>query len=392
MWPIYSCGPSPRPLGFGVWNIAQDITNFWSRDLTHSAQWVATNVTPTLNQTGIDGSANAASKICATQNNATIFQTNSTSTFFKTFSAFVKAITVTGEIDMTADGGTTKFNIAPSINSTSYTRVPIGLDPVGAGIVESLGSSTIGFVFATSGDCIAVDYANIEVNQFGSGTFNGPTPPVLTVAGSGSRSPDLAVVPLSKIIGFNSDSFTIISQFIIPNWQTPTSSCTASATECPANSGIWSVDDGTTNNAVWGMTQAGQFFVGCSPTCDNDFNVQVKSGGSGTQKVRATSDGTQITGLVHPVAGAVATLGICYDRLLGIAISVANGAGVGPTTEAVQSGAGGLASGVLNRLVIGSAPNTNALAGYLRWMKIYNGCSPGAGKLTRLVTQFQNAN
>ena len=126
----------------------------WNRDLTNAA-WVAINVTPVKDQTGIDGVANSASKITATGAAGTILQTIVLASSTRQQSAYVKRITGTGVVNMTTDGVTwTAITL-----TAAWTRVTI---PAQAAVVNPV----LGFQIMTSGDALAVDFVQ---NEAGTG-------------------------------------------------------------------------------------------------------------------------------------------------------------------------------------------------------------------------------
>lgn len=120
------------------------------RDLTAVA-WVAVNITPLRDQTGIDGGANTASSIAATAANGTILQTvvDASSARFQT--AFVKRLVGTGVVEMTMDGGLTWTAVTVT---GAWTRVSIP--------AQTLANPIMGFRVVTSGDAIAVDWVQNE--------------------------------------------------------------------------------------------------------------------------------------------------------------------------------------------------------------------------------------
>ncbi|TGT64491.1 hypothetical protein EN802_32400 [bacterium M00.F.Ca.ET.159.01.1.1] len=121
----------------------------WNRDFTN-AVWVATNVTTAKNQTGADGSANAASSITASAANGTILQTTTASVVNRVLECWVKRITGTGTLEMTLDGGTTWQAVTSQVGSGSYGRCVIGQ--------ASVTNPVYGFRIGTSGDAFAVDF------------------------------------------------------------------------------------------------------------------------------------------------------------------------------------------------------------------------------------------
>lgn len=103
--------------------------------------------------TGIDNAANSASTLTAGAADATILQTLTMAAAARSFSAYVKRRTGTGNVYITRDGGTNWTDITASVGA-SWTRVKIEntsvLNPV------------CGFKIATSGDAIDVDVCQDE--------------------------------------------------------------------------------------------------------------------------------------------------------------------------------------------------------------------------------------
>lgn len=125
------------------------------RDMT-DASWVATNITPTKNATGIDGVANSCTTLTATAANGTILKTLVQAAVGSVYSYWVRRKTGSGVINFTQDGGSTWTAIA-AINTSTYTLVQLSatvLNPV------------FGIRIVSSGDAIEVDF-----NQFEAGLF-----------------------------------------------------------------------------------------------------------------------------------------------------------------------------------------------------------------------------
>ena len=158
-------------------------TNYalWCRDLTQSS-WTATSITPTLNQVGIDGVSNSASGLVATASNGTILQSITLASNFVAFSIFVKAITVTGNIQATINGGTTWFDIQ-GLSTSSWNRIAVIANP-------QITNPSIGIRIVNNGDSIAVDYAQLEIND--SSDF---TSPIFTTTSTATRAADFCSVP-----------------------------------------------------------------------------------------------------------------------------------------------------------------------------------------------------
>lgn len=123
----------------------------WNRDLTNVA-WTKTNLTATKNQTGADGSANAASSITATAANGTVTQavTLAQNTFL--FAVDIKRLVGTGTLEMTVDGGTT-WQAVTGVTTTYSQKF----------IVQTLVTNPVcGFRIGTSGDSFAVDFCSLH--------------------------------------------------------------------------------------------------------------------------------------------------------------------------------------------------------------------------------------
>ena len=149
-------------------------TNYlrYSRNMTQTGYWTAVNVTTALTQTGIDGLANSASLLTASSAAGTVLQTVTQTSQSATYTAYVKRVTGTGTI--TIQQGATTLDITSSINSSTWTRVALN---------ASVLNPVVGFIIATSGDAIAVDYNQLEI-------FAGYTMPILTTTATASRSGD----------------------------------------------------------------------------------------------------------------------------------------------------------------------------------------------------------
>ncbi len=78
----------------------------WNRDLTNAA-WTPTNITAAKDQVGVDGAANAASRIAATAGNGTILQAITLASATRYQSAYVKRLAGSGAVNMTMGNGET---------------------------------------------------------------------------------------------------------------------------------------------------------------------------------------------------------------------------------------------------------------------------------------------
>lgn len=152
-------------------------TNYvlWNRDATNAA-WSNTNITPLLNQTGIDGVANSASQLTATANNAILSQSFTHASAGRISSVYLKRISGTGAVQITIDG--TNWNTVNLEN---------GLWNRGVVTAQTLPNSVFGIRITTSGDSVAMDYAQLENAPNGTmASF-----PIYTASASATRAPDI---------------------------------------------------------------------------------------------------------------------------------------------------------------------------------------------------------
>ena len=148
----------------------------WSRDFTNAA-WVKVNVTAALNQTGVDGVANSASSLTATSGLGTTLQTVISGSAARATTCYVKRITGTGTIEFTSDG-VAYTDITSSLSVGSWFR---------ATVTGTITNPVLGFRITTSGDAIAVDFAQLESATFASS-------PIPTTTTSAIRAADVLTV------------------------------------------------------------------------------------------------------------------------------------------------------------------------------------------------------
>lgn len=149
----------------------------YSRDFSQ-ANWAKTNTTGAQSQTGIDAAATSASLITATADSGNILQSVTSTSGAHVFTAYVKRVSGTGAVSMTLDGGSTLTAITSSISDNKWTRVRA---------TQTLANPSVGFVFATSGDSIIVDYVQLEKANF-------ETSAILSGGAQGARQPDSMLV------------------------------------------------------------------------------------------------------------------------------------------------------------------------------------------------------
>jgi hypothetical protein len=150
----------------------------WNRDATQT-QWVKTNITATKDQTGIDGVANAASSLTATDDNGTCIQTITLAAGNRTGSVYLKRLTGTGNIQVTLDGSTYS---TVELSDTEWYRIVLS---------GSVTNPTVGIKIAVDGDAVAMDYG-----QFEDGLF--ATSPILTTTATATRAVDTTSISIEN--------------------------------------------------------------------------------------------------------------------------------------------------------------------------------------------------
>lgn len=162
--------------GRGLLSSTQRTNNvLYCRDLTNAA-WTKSNITAALDQTGIDGVANSASRITAGASNATVLQAITLSSAARYQTAYVKRLSGSGTVQMTMDGGTTWTTVTVT---AAWTRVSIAS--------QTLANPNVGFRLVTSGDAIAVDVVQNEAGSYASA-------PILTAGSAVQRNGDAATL------------------------------------------------------------------------------------------------------------------------------------------------------------------------------------------------------
>ena len=147
----------------------------WCRDATNTV-WVSTNTAVAKDQTGIDGVANACSSLTATSANATCIQTVIATSASKTASVYLKRITGTGTIQVTMDGTT---YVTVDLSNGLWNRIVMS---------ATLANPILGIKIVTSGDAVALDYGQIELNVQSVCAST----PILTTTASVTRAADNA--------------------------------------------------------------------------------------------------------------------------------------------------------------------------------------------------------
>lgn len=141
-----------------------------SRDLTNPV-WSGTTVTTEKNAVGADGTASGATTVTATAASGTVLQATSHSSGSRIFSAFIRRVSGTGDIQLTTNGGTNWDTVTIT---SGYTQV--------ASLFKSVASSTCGIRMAVSGDVIEVDFCQSEGKQVATSPIPTTTTPVTRIA------------------------------------------------------------------------------------------------------------------------------------------------------------------------------------------------------------------
>lgn len=142
------------------------------RDMTNAA-WVKTSMTAAKTSVGIDGVANACTRLTATGANGTALFTLTAAASSRTYSFYVKRITGAGNIQITQNNGGAWTTVAVT---AVFTLVQLN---------ASVLNAVFGIRIVTSGDAIDVD-----VNQFEAGGMaTTPIPP------AGVRNADILSYP-----------------------------------------------------------------------------------------------------------------------------------------------------------------------------------------------------
>lgn len=142
-----------------------------------NAAWTKTTMTAALTATGIDGAANSATRLTATSSNARLSHTHSVGGTPYVFSVWLRRVTGTGAIKISADN----FGTTSTVTLTSaWQRFEIS---------SSSGAGVVGIQIDTSGDVIEMDFAQCELGSVASS-------PILTTSSTVTRQGDaLSYVP-----------------------------------------------------------------------------------------------------------------------------------------------------------------------------------------------------
>lgn len=168
------------------------------RDMTGANWTLGATMTRAHTSTGIDGTANSATRLTGGAVPATniITTTITAAASNRTYSCFIKRITGSGPVRLTQDNFATNTDISGSINSSTYTRVPI---------TQSQLNAVLGIKIDTNTDAVDVDF-----NQFESGAF--ATSPMAT-AGAARNADVLTYLVSGNILDANASVYFEVSSF-----------------------------------------------------------------------------------------------------------------------------------------------------------------------------------
>lgn len=157
-----------------------------SRDGSNAA-WTKSNCTATRTATGIDGAANTATRVTATNNSGRISQALTLGAATRRFSLYVRRVTGSDTVSVTDN------------NFSATTTIAVTDDWQRFDFNQTTSNPTIGVQIATSGDAIDIDCVQLE-----DGTF--PTTPIITTTASVTRSADNCTLTVPA-----STSYTVLA-------------------------------------------------------------------------------------------------------------------------------------------------------------------------------------
>lgn len=146
----------------------------------NDAAWVKTTMTAALTSTGADGLPTSATRLTATAGNATVIQTLVAAATSRTYSVWLRAVSVTGNIEITQDGATWT-NVAPLLNTVTYTQVSLNATQLNA---------SFGIRIVNNGNSVDADFNGFEAGAVG-------TSPIATAGGT--RAADSLAYPGSNV-------------------------------------------------------------------------------------------------------------------------------------------------------------------------------------------------
>jgi len=214
--------------GIGAWGVrgmaARTNRVLWSRDLSKAA-WTKSNATATLTAAGVDGAANGASVLTATDANATALQAITHTSTARVLSIFLRRRTGTGTVETTINGGTDW--VARTL-TTSWLRFDTA---------ATLADPSVGVRIVTSGDAVDVDIVDCS-----DGTV--VEPPVITQGAAVTRTADNALVPGLPAMTEGACAIEYVPSAAGTQTVVTISDNTANERHMLTNDGIYTVTDG----------------------------------------------------------------------------------------------------------------------------------------------------
>ena len=155
----------------------------WSRDLSVSGTWAASGITAVRNAVGADGAASGATTLTSTAASATITQNISHASQSRIFSAYMRRVSGTGQIQLTTNGGT----------NWQTVTLTSAFAPFNSG-AQTVASGQVGIRMIASGDVIEVDFTQAEVGPIA-------TSPITTTTAAVSRAADTIIASGALVSG-----------------------------------------------------------------------------------------------------------------------------------------------------------------------------------------------
>lgn len=186
-----------------------------NRDLTQASVWAVSGITPVKDSTGIDGSANSATRITSAGASSAIWQTV-TASGNRSTSFWAKLVTgspAAADIRVTREGGSGWINMGSSITSSwkRFQPQPCGDDTACvqiAGLNSTYTNPVIGWEVNSASIEIAIDMVQDEALPWASS-------PIVTAGASATRNVERARITLT---GWNESAFS--SYGTVMTWAT----------------------------------------------------------------------------------------------------------------------------------------------------------------------------
>lgn len=244
------------------------------RDMTNAA-WVKTSMTAAKTSVGIDGVANACTRLTATGANGTALFTLTAAASSRTYSFYVKRITGVGNIQITQDNGSTWTTVAVT---AAFTLVQLN---------ASVLNAVFGIRIVTSGDAIDVDCNQFEAGAFATtpipaaGTRNADT---LTypLAGNESTAIGTAYAEISTLRpGGSTGFYSLVDRIFIPNASDDTVLQINDGTNAATKTGLTTSSNAVRKRAAsWGPAGLAATGDGLAVVASGSFTGSLFGGGN----------------------------------------------------------------------------------------------------------------